>query len=142
MEKNEFDHIKNYNDLLKYIKKLEKEEMNAVFIDEIQEIESFEKALRDLYSEPNYDLYCTGSNANMLSGELATLLSGRYAEIEIHSLNYTEFLQFHKLKNTNDSLAKYLQIGGLPNLIHLSGNNDVIYDYLKIYIQPFCMKIL
>ncbi len=130
-EKNEFDNIKDYNDLLKYIKANSKKQKNAVFIDEIQDIVDFEKALRDLHNEPDYDLYCTGSNAKMLSGELSTFLSGRYVEIEIHSLSYSEFLVFHNLSDNNESLSKYMQIGGLPNLIHLNAEKDVIFDYLQ-----------
>ncbi|MEX0982929.1 MAG: ATP-binding protein [Bacteroidales bacterium] len=130
-EKAAFDFIRDYRSLLDYITKNKKEGLNAVFIDEIQDIEQFEKALRDLYSDPAYDLYCTGSNAKMLSGELSTLLSGRFVEIEVHSLSYPEFLIFHKTKDSDESLARYLEIGGLPNLIHLDLVDHVVKDYLS-----------
>ena len=129
-EKNEFESIKNHNDLLAYISSHKKSGKNAVFIDEIQDIEQFEKALRSIYSEPQYDIYCTGSNANMLSGELATYLSGRYIEIRIHPLSFNEFLKFHDLENNNESLLKYIRYGGLPNLIHLTLADDIVFDYL------------
>lgn len=139
-EKAAFDIIQNYKDLLDYVKKNKKGGLNAVFIDEIQDIEQFEKALRDLYSDPDYDLYCTGSNAKMLSGELSTLLSGRYIEIEIHTLSYPEFLIFHKLQNADESLAKYLEIGGLPNLIHLDLVDNVVKDYLSSILTTIMYK--
>lgn len=130
-EKNEFDFIKDYNDLLKFIKEKAEGKENSVFIDEIQDIEFFENALRSLYTEPDFDIYCTGSNARILSGELATYLSGRYVEIKVYSLSYTEFLTFHNLQNNNHALQQYLKFGGLPYLIHLDLNEEVIFDYLN-----------
>lgn len=102
-----------------------------VFIDEIQEIQDFEKALRSLVLKENLDIYCTGSNANLLSGELATVLSGRFIEITVYSLSYTEFLIFHKLKDTTKSLEMYMKWGGLPYLIHLPKADEVVFEYLK-----------
>ena len=102
-----------------------------VFIDEIQEIQDFEKALRSLVLKENVDIYCTGSNANLLSGELATVLSGRFIEITVYSLSYPEFLIFHKLKDTTKSLEMYMKWGGLPYLIHLPKADEVVFEYLK-----------
>jgi predicted AAA+ superfamily ATPase len=102
-----------------------------VFIDEIQEIQDFEKALRSLVLKENLDIYCTGSNANLLSGELATVLSGRFIEITVYSLSYPEFLIFHKLKDTTKSLEMYMKWGGLPYLIHLPKADEVVFEYLK-----------
>lgn len=102
-----------------------------VFIDEIQEIQDFEKALRSLVLKENLDIYCTGSNANLLSGELATVLSGRFIEITVYSLSYTEFLIFHKLKDSTKTLEIYLRWGGLPYLIHLPKSDEVVFEYLK-----------
>ncbi len=127
-----FDSIKTASDLNDYVQKNTMPGVkNYVFIDEIQEIEQFEKAMRSLLLNPIYDLYCTGSNANMLSGELSTYLSGRYIEIPVYSLSYTEFLSFHKLDNTNASLNQYLKYGGLPFLKHLELEDEIVYDYLK-----------
>jgi len=127
-----FGHINTAEDLHEYIlKNTISGNMNYVFIDEIQEIKQFEKALRSLLLNPIYDLYVTGSNANILSGELATFLSGRYIEVPIHSLSYPEFLYFHKLENTQDSVMLYLKYGGLPYLKHLGLTDELVYGYLK-----------
>ena len=93
--------------------------MNYVFIDEIQEIDQFQDALRSLLLKDNLDIYCTGSNANLLSSDIAGVLSGRFIEIKIYSLSYQEFLQFHKLDDDQNSLEWYMKFGGLPYLKHL-----------------------
>lgn len=83
LEDYEFDKMKTYNDLYEYIdSKLIKDKMNYIFIDEVQKISDFQKAVDALYIKKNVDLYITGSNSKLLSGELATLLSGRYVEIK------------------------------------------------------------
>lgn len=138
-EKYEFDFIKSYVDLMDYIEQ-HKKEQNALFIDEIQDIDSFEKALRSLYNDPAFDIYITGSNATMLSGELATYLSGRYVEIRVHALSYAEFLVFHQQTDTAEAFTKYLQFGGLPNLIHLPLQASVVYDYLKNVYNTILVK--
>ncbi|HUB60880.1 MAG TPA: AAA family ATPase, partial [Puia sp.] len=127
----QFDRIRDAATLNEYI--LSKSVINApnyIFIDEIQDIREFEKALRSLLLDPNNDLYITGSNANLLSGELATYLSGRYVEFKVYSLSYPEFLQFHKLEDNDQTLGSYVQYGGLPYLIHLELNNDA-FEYLN-----------
>lgn len=100
----------------------------VIFIDEVQEIDGFEKVLRSLLNENRFDIWCTGSNANILTGELADRLSGRYIEIRVHSLSYLEFLEFHSLNNDNNSLHNYLKYGGLPNLIDLSLEENIAFD--------------
>jgi predicted AAA+ superfamily ATPase len=113
----EFDRIKDYKDVLDYVNQHKKSGgKNALFIDEIQDILEFEKALRHFGLEPNFDIYCTGSNANLLSGELATYLSGRYIEFNVYSLCYLEFLEFHQLENNATSLKSFLTYGGMPFL--------------------------
>ncbi len=139
----EFDFIKNYTDLYNYVKTKSADSKNYLFIDEIQEIDEFQKALRSLLSEGIYDIYCTGSNAYMLSGDLATTLSGRYIEIRVHSLSYTEFQQFYKLDNTSETLNRYLKYGGLPFLINLPNDEKIIFEYLKnIYNTIFFKDIV
>ena len=140
-ELHEFDAIRDYRDLLQHVKQTVKgRQRTALFIDEIQGISQFERAVRDLQASGRYDIYCTGSNADVLSGELATYLSGRYVEIEVYSLSYPEFLTFHKLDNNEDSLLKYLKYGGLPYLINLELNDAVVYDYLKSITNTILFK--
>ena len=128
----DFDFIRTNRDLANHIEKnLVKGKSNFLFIDEVQEIEQFEKALRSLLVKGNIDIWCTGSNSSMLSGDLATVLSGRYIEIRLHGLSYSEFLIFHKLSDTAEGLDKYLRFGGLPNLMVLPLTDQVVFDYLK-----------
>ncbi|MGB0880528.1 MAG: ATP-binding protein [Polaribacter sp.] len=139
-EQNEFKHLKTAEDLFQYIQlQLSKNKANYVFIDEIQEIEEFEIALRQLLVE-GIDLYCTGSNAKMLSSDLATHLSGRYIEFHISSLSYNEFLQFHKLQNNTDTLNKYIRYGGMPYLIHLPFDDEIVYGYLRSIYNTIILK--
>ena len=107
-EKFEFDGIKTYMHLLEYVKKERREDTGYLFIDEVQEIADYQKALRSLLSDGNWDIYCTGSNSGVFSGELASLLSGRQIEIRVHSLSFSEFLQFHKISKSRESLIRYL----------------------------------
>ncbi len=136
----EFKEIKNNDDLYKYVhSKIKKQKNNYIFIDEIQEINDFEIALRQLFAE-QHDIYCTGSNARMLSGDLATHLSGRYIEFKISSLTYSGFLQFHNLPNNNTSLLKYIRYGGLPYLINIELNDNLVYGYLKSIYNTIILK--
>jgi len=140
-EKLEFDDLKDYKDLyLHIIKKTDKTCKNVVMIDEIQEIESFEKTLRDLNENPSYDIFCTGSNAKLLSGELSTFLAGRCVEIRVSSLSYNEFLFFHKLDHSMDAFGKYIKFGGMPYLIHLPLENEIVFDYLKSIYNSIILK--
>ncbi len=131
-ESYEFDSIKTYAQLIDFVEiKKHKTKLNYLFIDEIQDIEAFEKALRHFSLDAKMDIYITGSNANLLSGELATFLSGRYIEFKVYSLSFLEFLQFHKFENNQDSLKKYLLWGGLPFLKNLEKTDIVVAEYLK-----------
>jgi predicted AAA+ superfamily ATPase len=131
LEKIEFSHIQNYIQLSDYIRSKTKPETNYLFIDEIQDVDGFEKVLRSLVSEPNFDIYCTGSNAKILSGELATYLSGRQIELRVHSLSYLEYLTFYGLENNAESLQSFMRFGGMPYMIHLEYNIEVISEYLQ-----------
>lgn len=127
-----FNHIQTPESMYDYIlSKSKKGESNYIFIDEIQEITGFEKAIRSLLLNPDNDIYITGSNAKMLSGELATYLSGRYVEFKIYSLSYNEFLQFHQLDNCDKSLELYSRYGGLPYLMNLPLKDEVVNEYLN-----------
>lgn len=128
----EFDFMQSAKDLNEYIQqKTQTDKRNYIFIDEIQDIAEFEKALRSLLLNENNDIYITGSNAKMLSGELATFLSGRYIEFNIYSLSYIEFLQFHELQDTDSSYDSFSRYGGLPYLIHLELQDNIVFEYLQ-----------
>lgn len=113
---------------------------NFLLIDEVQEIQSFELCLRSLLAESKCDITCTGSNAQMLSGEIATTLSGRYVQIPVYSLSYPEFLEFHQLKDTNESLVMYLRLGGMPYLKHIGLEAEVVMEYLKNVNSTILLK--
>lgn len=131
-ELEQFAHLQNNTDLNDYLRdKFPEDKANYLFIDEIQEIESFQLTLRSLFAENKCDIFCTGSNARMLSGELATSLSGRYIEFNIHSLNFSEFLVFHQLESGIESLMKYLTYGGMPYLTNIGLEGDLPFEYLK-----------
>ena len=141
LETNEFEKLNTSASLYDYIKLKSKEgELNFLMIDEIQMVPEFEKTLRSLLAEGGYDIYCTGSNAHILSGELSTYLGGRYIEIPVYALNYSEFLLFHQLENTAESLNMYLKYGGLPYLIHLELTDEIVFDYLKNITQSILFR--
>ncbi len=140
-EQHEFSTIKNSADLFLYLKENVQENGKvALFIDEVQDIESFEITLRDLATRSNYDIYCTGSNANLLSSELATFLSGRYIEIKVFGLSYTEFLVFYDLQDSVATFQNYLKFGGLPYLINLNTEIQVAYEYLTSIYNTILLK--
>lgn len=111
----------DYMELYNYIKKrLIKDEMNYVFIDEVQTVEKFQKAVDGLFIMENVDLYITGSNAYILSGELSTLLSGRYVEIKMLPLSFKEYLStFDDKQNQESKFLYYLKYGSFPQTIEL-----------------------
>ena len=127
-----FSAIKTAQDLHDYVLQHKSNTTKTyVFIDEIQDIENFETALRSLLLHEDIDLYCTGSNAKLLSGDIAGYLSGRAIEIVVYSLSYPEFLVFHSLKDSDKTLEIYLKYGGLPYLKNLILEDDVVFEYLK-----------
>jgi predicted AAA+ superfamily ATPase len=128
----QYDFLVTAADLVAYIKsKSVSEKVNYIFIDEIQEIPEFEKAIRSLLLDNQNDIYITGSNAKLLSGEFATFLGGRTVEIRVYSLSYSEFLQFHKKEDSEESLEQYFLYGGLPFLVNLNLTDEIVFEYLK-----------
>lgn len=128
----QFSHIKTAQDLADFVLVNKKTGVkNHIFIDEIQEITDFEQALRSLLLDDDLDLYCTGSNAQLLSTDIAGTLSGRAIEIQVYALSYFEFLEFMQLDNHSKSLNLYFKYGGLPFLKELPLQDDVIFEYLK-----------
>ena len=126
-----FDDIRTQADLLdRTARDLGSSRRGCILIDEVQEIEGWPRALRSLAAEKRFDIYCTGSNAEMLSGDIATLLAGRAVEVPVRGLSYREFLAFHRLEESDESLQRYLRYGGLPHLVDLELTDRVVYEYL------------
>ncbi len=129
-EKHEFDDIKTYQDLNAYIDaRRDKEKTNYILVDEIQDINEFEKSVRSYYEEPDIELVITGSNSKMLSSDLSSIIGGRYKEIYIQALSYEEFMLFHQLTDSDDTLAKYIQFGGLPGLVKMGLDEQDAREY-------------
>lgn len=140
-EKKEFDDIKTYQDLNAYIDKQRKEStMNYVLIDEIQDIEEFEKSVRNYYEEPDIELIITGSNSKMLSSDLSSKIGGRYKEIYVQALSYEEFIVFHNLSDGDEALAKYIQLGGLPGLVRYGLDEQDAREYQTDVINTVLLK--
>jgi hypothetical protein len=139
-----FDFIKDYRDLAKYIKKeatkAGKSRKIYLFIDEVQEIAGFEKAVRSFAIRDQFDIYITGSNSKIISSELATYLSGRYIEIHVSPLDYSEFLTFSNLPKDLDSLRKYLKYGGMPFIHRSELTEEMVYTYTKNIYNTILLK--
>jgi predicted AAA+ superfamily ATPase len=130
-----WDKILNYNDLYEIIK-----DYKYIFVDEIQDIISWEKAIRSLQISWKYDIYITGANSNLLSSELSTFLSGRYVSFHIYPLNYKEFLQFHNLQENKENFYKYIKFWWLPYLKNLILEEEIVYGYLKDVVSTIILK--
>ena len=127
----EYEDLLDYKALYHYIKeRLVPDQMTYVFFDEIQRVAQFEKAIDSLYIQKNTDIYITGSNSFMLSGELATLLSGRYIEIELLPLSFGEFYSKYSNQNMDEVFAKYMISGGFPYLTEFVHETDQMNLYL------------
>jgi predicted AAA+ superfamily ATPase len=141
-EKKAFKDIKTKDDLDHWIEaRFINGKHNFILIDEAQEIEHFEESICNWYTEDNTDVIITGSNSKMLSGELATLIAGRHVEIRIHPLTYSEFLEFHNLEDSDESLMTYLNYGGLPGLRKVGLDNDEqVWAYLTSVFNTIVLK--
>lgn len=143
-ESMEFDFIRNHMDLFAHIK----DRFSAIagqrylFVDEIQEIEGWERAVTSCFTEGNTDIYITGSNAHLLSSEIATLISGRYIEFPIYTLSFNEFLQFRDNRRGSDEeeFLNYLRFGGLPALHHFDLDEEVVYQYISAIYDTILLK--
>ncbi len=125
---------KNWKEIYDFIiENLDQNQTNYVFVDEVQNVPEFEKLLEGLYVHPRIDLYVTGSNAFLLSSELATLLTGRAFEINILPFSFQEYLEFTKKTiNPDRAFAEYIRTGGLPEAIRLSvEGHHLTFEYLQ-----------
>lgn len=140
----DFDFIDDYTDLHKFVKEYFKESETAgyLFIDEIQEIKKWEKAVSSFFAEEKYDIYITGSNSNLLSSEITTLISGRYVEINIYSLSFKEFLKFRKKTEANkyEEFTLYLKYGGFPVIHNFNLDEEVIFQYINSLYNTIILK--
>lgn len=141
-EKKDFKLIKTKDDLDTWIEqRFIRGKHNYILIDEVQEIDDFEESICSWYSEDDTDVLITGSNSDLLSGELATRLSGRHVEIRVHPLTYMEFLHFHSLQDNDDSLMTYLNYGGLPGLRTVGlDNEEQVWAYLASVFNTIMLK--
>ena len=141
-EKKAFKNIKTKDDLDNYIESFYLPgKHNCILVDEVQQIERFEESICIWYTEDNTDVIITGSNSKMLSGDLSTLLAGRYVEIRVHPLTYPEFLEFHGLEDSDDSLMIYLNYGGLPGLRQIGLDSDEhVWAYLSSVFNTIMLK--
>ncbi|MGM9740799.1 MAG: ATP-binding protein [Candidatus Cryptobacteroides sp.] len=141
-EKKDFKTIKTKDDLDTWIEeRFVPGKHNYILVDEVQEIESFEDSVCSWYSEDDTDVLITGSNSDLLSGELATRLSGRHVEIRVHPLTYMEFLQFHSLQDSDESLMTYMNYGGLPGLRAVGlDNEEQVWAYLASVFNTIMLK--
>ena len=146
----DFSFIKNETDLHNYIKpQIIDDKKYYLFFDEIQNVKNFEKVLNSLRATQNVSIFITGSNANLLSGELATLLAGRYVTFKIMPFTFAECLQIQNITNPTDSdLMNYLKFGGMPQRFYLSTESEIktflsdLYDsiVLKDIISRYKVK--
>ena len=141
-EKKDFKSIKTKDDLDTWIEqRFIRGKHNYILIDEVQEIDNFEESVCSWYSEEDTDVLITGSNSDLLSGELATRLSGRHVEIRVHPLTYMEFLQFHSLQDSDESLMTYMNYGGLPGLRTVGlDNEEQVWAYLESVFNTIMLK--
>lgn len=128
LEDLKYNFIKDYMDLYNYISdKLILDKKNYIFIDEIQIIPNFQKVADSLYINKNVDLYITGSNANLLSSELATLLSGRYIEIKMLPLSFKEYKETININDLEEVYKRYISLGSFPYTVNLEEDEISIY---------------
>ena len=137
----ENEHLLDYKVLYKHIcDRLCKDKYTYIFLDEIQKVENFEKAVDSLYIKKNTDIYMTGSNAYMLTGELATLLSGRYVEISMLPFSFKEYLEYHPSEDKASALAAYMSDGGFPYISVMEHSKSKTDMYIEGIYNTIIVK--
>ena len=133
--------FKDYRELYNYImSKIKDDKKHYVFLDEIQNIEEFQKAVDGLYIKENIDIYITGSNAFLLSGELATLLTGRYVEIKMLPLSFKEYVSgFENNINYQSLFLEYMKNGGMPGVLSIL---DLDIDGINTYLDSIFSTVI
>ena len=126
LEEYEFNGINDYHDLYNYVdSRLVSDKMNYVFIDEVQKVSDFQRACDSLYIKRNVDLYITGSNSKLLSGELATLLSGRYIEIKMLPLSFKEYISYVGDVDIQKKYIDYITKSSFPYTLKLNSSKEI-----------------
>ncbi|MCR5288800.1 MAG: ATP-binding protein [Treponema sp.] len=134
-------HLRNPDELYSYIKERLTQKMNYIFLDEIQRVENFPEIVDSLYIKDNVDIYITGSNSSLLSSEIATLISGRYVEIKMLPLSFTEFVQATKQENQlSQAYRQYVETSSFPYVIELLQTPHEINSYLEGIYNTILVK--
>ncbi|MBM3403406.1 MAG: ATP-binding protein [Bacteroidetes bacterium] len=142
----EFDFIRNYDDLYKYVKQIFSgiKRVKYLLIDEVQEIDQWEKTINSFFSAGDYDITITGSNARMLSTELSTLIAGRYIEIPLYPFSFIEFREFRSLNRPEESMKEsfnlYIRYGGLPGIHSMPLIDEAVFPYLNAIFNTALLK--
>lgn len=138
----DYEELTDYRKLYAYIKeRLSKDKTTYIFLDEIQHVPDFPKVVDSLYIKKNIDLYITGSNAYMLSSEIATLISGRYIQIEMLPLSFQEYMESTgSMEDRGVKFAEYLENSSFPYALELKGHPDLIHDYLEGIYNTIVVK--
>jgi len=137
---------RNYKSLYDYViaKVADSKLKTYILIDEVQEVLEWEKAIRSFMVDLDCDIYLTGSNAHLLSGELATYLAGRYVEVELYPLSFNEYIEFYEvhgsLKDIEEAFNDYLKYGGFPGLYHMPEEDDLKVQYIKGIYNSVVLK--
>ena len=138
----DYEELTDYKKLYAYIKeRLSEEKMTYIFLDEIQHVKDFPKVIDSLYIKKNVDIYITGSNAYMLSGEIATLISGRYIQIEMLPLSFSEYMESTgNMLDRGIKYSDYLLNSSFPYTLELKGQPEEIRDYLESIYNSIVVK--
>lgn len=138
----DYEELTNYKKLDNYLKeKLIPNKMTYIFLDEIQNVDQFPKVLDSFYIKDNVDIYVTGSNAHMLSSEIATMISGRYIQIEMLPLSFKEYMESTGSMNDRGiKYTEYLQNSSFPYALQLKNQPDEIRDYLEGIYNTIVVK--
>lgn len=136
-----YEELLDYRKLYVYVKeKLQPGRKTYIFLDEVQNCQDFERAVDSLFIQPDTDVYITGSNAFMLSGELATLLSGRYVTITMQPLSFAEYYSATAQKNSGEAFQEYMRFGAFPYVTQLNRNEESVRTYLEGIYNTILVK--
>ncbi len=143
-ESRDFEHIRTYDDLNREVLSAFSGQAAPCYliVDQVQEIEEWERSSISLAARGDIDILISGSNAHLLSSELATLISGRYIEIPVYSLGFAEHLQFSEQNRTDrqDEFTNFLRMGGMPATYHFERDEELIYQYIDSVYNTILLK--